>query len=443
MFKEISKNLEFSSPVNVVWLRRNLRIHDNPVITEAAKDGLPVLLVFIFDKAILSNLPRNDARVDFIHRTIHQLQSTLQSYKSSVLVAHGFPDEILEKLFKSIQINGLFFAEDFEPEAIRRDEKIKVMAQDAGVPTHITLDHVIFHPNDIMNRQGKPYLVYTPYYRAWKEKFVQNLDFIPKQYPNKASFINANFDTPTLNALGFEACSIDLPPIEIDLDRMEKYKSIRDFPALDGPSRLGLHLRFGTISPLLLARKALQTQDDTFLKQLIWREFFIQIMYHFPASMNGAFKPAYRNMPWKYNEAHFSQWKNGQTGVPIVDAGMRELAATGTMHNRVRMIAASWLTKNLLIDWRLGERYFAEKLLDFELASNVGNWQWVAGTGVDAAPYFRIFNPFTQAKKFDPQGEYIHKWVPEIASFNYPQPMVDYKKSRETCLEFYKTYVTK
>lgn len=442
MFTESLKKINSVQPINVVWLRRNLRIEDNPIIQKAAKDDLPILLLFIFDKNILSKLAKDDARVDFIHRTLEKLRTQLQSYKASILCVHGFPDEIIRKLIKSVRINAIFHAEDFEPAAKLRDDKIKEIAQESGIAVYTALDHVIFHPSSVLNKQGRPYLVYTPYYRAWKEKFVQNLDFLCQQKSNEFQGIEADFDIPTLKEIGFAPTPIALPQATVDRTLMETYKERRDFPAQDAASRLGLHLRFGTISPLQLALEAAKTTDDTFLKQLIWREFFIQIMYHFPESMNAAFKPAYRNMPWRFDEGQFDRWKAGQTGIPIVDAGMRELIATGTMHNRVRMIAASWLTKNLLIDWRLGERYFAEKLLDFELASNVGNWQWVAGTGVDAAPYFRIFNPHSQAKKFDPQGAYIRKWVPEFDSLTYTAPMIDYKASRERCLAFYKEHVT-
>ncbi len=429
------------SPFNLLWLRRNLRFQDNVPLSEALQAGLPLLPIFIFDTNILNELnDKADSRVTFIHSCLEKLNEELAPYGSTVHCFIGSPDEIFANILNSWPINSIFVAKDFEPYAVRRDTKIASLAKRQGVIFSSFTDHVVFHPNDIVNKSNEPYNVYTPYSKMWLSRFDETTIQVKKVALSKSALVQQKADLPSLKKVGFTKNDLAPGQSKIPKNFLDNYVANRDFPDKDFTSRLGVHLRFGTIGIRSLVKKARQAEDITFLKQLIWREFFIQILHHYPNSVTEAFKPKYRNMPWKYNEDYFEKWKNGMTGIPIVDAGMRELNATGFMHNRVRMIVASWLTKNLLHDWRLGERYFASKLLDFELASNVGSWQWVAGTGVDAAPYFRIFNPFTQAKKFDPESKYIKTWIPELDSMNYPPPMIDYKESRARCLDFYKKH---
>ena len=426
---------------NIVWIRRDLRFDDHRALAHAVDSDLPVLPLFIFDQDILESLDdAADTRVNFIHKQIERLNEELKSYESGIYTCYGKPEQVFEKLFKEYDVAAVFCAEDFEPYAVQRDEAVAELAKMHGVQFKTVLDHLIFHPNDVLKQDGSPYHVYTPYSRRWIEQITQDSLKESKVKLDEITWVNFHSEIISLEQMGFVQKPWSYAQMTVPSTIISNYGAMRDFPAQDATSRLGIHLRFGTISLRRLVNKARQFSDNTFLKQLIWREFFTQIMFHHPESMDMAFKPKYRNMPWKFNESHFDKWKNGQTGVPIVDAGMRELNETGWMHNRVRMIAASWLTKNLLMHWKLGERYFASKLLDFELASNVGSWQWVAGTGCDAAPYFRIFNPFTQQKKFDPEGLYVKKWVPEIDSLDYPAPMIDYKQSRKKCLDFFKEF---
>ena len=426
---------------NIVWLRRDLRLHDHRAFELAATSDLPILPLFIFDKRILNELADDeDLRVNFIHEQVSAMNEYLKRYQSGVYTRHGTAEKIFAELFDSGNVEAVYYAEDFEPYAIKRDNAVQQLAKKHGVAFQAVVDHLIFHPGTVLKQDATPYHVYTPYSRRWMEHADEQGFKAARNDPDTMKWAGLSGDIVPLDQMGFKGRSWAYSATAVTSSTIVKYQSLRDFPAQDATSRLGIHLRFGTISIRQLAAKARRSEDKTFLKQLIWREFFTQIMYHHPESMEMAFKPKYRDMPWKFNETHFEKWKSGETGVPIVDAGMRELNATGWMHNRVRMIAASWLTKNLLIHWKLGERYFASKLLDFELASNVGSWQWVAGTGCDAAPYFRIFNPFTQQKKFDPKGDYIRKWVPEIDNLDYPAPMIDYKQSRKDCLEFFQKH---
>ena len=427
---------------NIVWFRRNLRFDDNLPLALASKSTLPILPIFIFDSDILNQLDNpTDLRVNFIHKTIKALDGQLKKFRSAFLVLQGRPQEIFDSLFRHSNIHSLFFSKDFEPLTIRRDKEIELLASENGVQVINCVDHLIHHPADVTKSDGSPYRVYTPYFKQWLSKFHQKTSENINSKIEDVNWLKHKAIIPELDSFGFESMSWDYPSSFTSDKTIDNYGANRDIPAKSANSRLGIHLRFGTISIRKLVSQAMRSNDITFLKQLVWREFFVQIMYFFPESANTEFKPKYRNMPWIYSEEYFSKWKTGQTGIPLVDAGMRQLNQTGTMHNRVRMITASWLTKNLLHDWRLGERYFASKLLDFELASNIGSWQWVAGTGCDAAPYFRIFNPMTQAMKFDPDRAYIKKWVPEIDNLSYPAPMIDYKLSRIRCLEFYKKYM--
>lgn len=428
-----------SKQIVICWLRRDLRLRDQAALHHALKSGHPVLCLFIFDKNILDGLPdRADRRVLFIHQTLEDLKKRLHAYGSDLCVKYNSPEKAWQEVLQEYEVLAVYTNRDYEPYAIGRDKKISSFLTSQGIGFHAYKDQVIFEPNEIFKADGKPYTVFTPFSNKWLEKVDS---FYLKSYPiNKyrSAFLPiTGLDFPDLGKLGFVSGEGSFPAAKVSDEILEKYDQTRDFPALEtGTSHLGLHLRFGTISIRELATRA-QALNLTFLKELIWREFFMHILYHFPDTQNHCFRREYENIRWRNNEAEFEKWCQGQTGYPIVDAGMRELNATGYMHNRVRMVVASFLTKHLLIDWRWGERYFAEKLLDFDLSANVGNWQWAAGCGCDAAPYFRIFNPQAQAQKFDPHGDYIRKWVPELETFHYPPPMVDHKFARERVLSAY------
>jgi deoxyribodipyrimidine photo-lyase len=425
--------------VNICWFRRDLRLHDNAALYHALKDGLPVVPVFIFDKAILDQLEdKNDRRVEFIHHAITDMQQQLQSMGSSMEVYYGFPSDVFRKLAEKYSINKVFTNHDYEPYAQQRDAAIQQQLNDAGVSFHTYKDQVIFEKDEVLKDDGKPYTVLTPYNRKWKAKLN---DFYLKSHPveeyTNQFFKQAPVAIPSLKEMSFQAVGLLFPSAETRKEIIKKYKEQKDFPAIDGTSRLSVHLRFGTISIRDLARES-QGLSEGFLNELIWRDFYHMILWHFPQIGQGnAFKKEYDFIEWRNNESDFQKWCDGQTGYPIVDAGMRELNATGFMHNRVRMIVASFLTKHLLLDWRWGEAYFAKKLLDFDLAANNGGWQWAAGSGCDAAPYFRIFNPYLQTQKFDPKFEYIRKWVPEFEGFDYVKPIVQHELARKRCLEVY------
>ena len=426
--------------VAIFWFRRDLRLDDNAGLYHALKSGLPVLPVFIFDKEILNQLEdRDDARVTFIYQTIISLDNDLQQHGSSLLVLHDKPLGAWDKLLNSYNIKAVYTNHDYEPSAKARDRAIGELLKKQGIPFNTYKDQVIFEKDEVVKDDGKPYTVYTPYQRKWYQALKP---FYLKAYPNEKYFKNflktKAFDLPSIKEIGFETSESDFPSIHYK-DFIADYSGKRDFPAVKGTTHIGLHLRFGTVSIRELALTANGFNEKTWLNELIWREFYMMIIHHFPQTANHAFKPEYDRIKWVNNEDQFEAWCRGETGFPLVDAGMRELNATGYMHNRVRMVVASFLTKDLLIDWRWGERYFARKLLDYELASNVGGWQWAAGSGTDAAPYFRIFNPGSQLKKFDPELKYVKKWVPEYADFTkYPQPIIDHAFARERCLKAFK-----
>ncbi len=400
----------------------------------------PVLPIFIFDTNILDQLPsKTDRRVAFIHNALNQLQQQLTQTGASLQVYHDTPLNAFKKLVQQHTIDKVFTNHDYEPYARERDDTIAQFLQQHNISFYTYKDQVIFEKQEVVKDDGKPYTVFTPYSRKWKA--TMNPSYL-KSFPTEKYFNNFHQQSarpvPSLSAIGFKETDITFPPPAPDKGIIKQYDKQRDFPATEGTSHLGVHLRFGTISIRQLAKQA-TTLNETFLNELIWRDFFQMILWHFPHVGKGkAFKPEYDFIQWRNNEDEFARWCAGNTGYPIVDAGMRELNATGFMHNRVRMITASFLAKHLLIDWRWGESYFAEKLLDFDLASNNGNWQWAAGCGCDAAPYFRIFNPYLQTKKFDPQLAYIKKWVPELNELTYPAPIVDHELARKRCLEAYK-----
>ncbi len=399
-----------------------------------------MLPVFIFDTHILDKLEnKKDRRVQFIYDTILNLQQALQNLGSTLYVLYGTPEACFNKIMQDYRVTAVFTNNDYEPYATERDQAIKELLSTAGVELRSFKDHVIFEKSEIVKDNGEPYTVFTPYSKKWKatlQEFHTMAYNCDKYFQN---FLKTTaIPVPSLESIGFETTSHDFPPKKVQEELLVNYTNNRDYPAVPGTSRLGVHLRFGTLSTRQLVTRALDL-SPVFVNELIWRDFYHMILWHFPqVGLGKAFKPSYDNIVWRTDMNDFEKWCEGNTGYPIVDAGMRELNATGFMHNRVRMIVASFLAKHLLLDWRLGEAYFAEKLLDFDLAANNGGWQWAAGSGCDAAPYFRIFNPYLQTKKFDPHLKYIQKWVPELNELSYPAPMVDHSFARERCLAAYK-----
>lgn len=424
--------------VNIFWFRRDLRLADNAGLYHALKDGKPVVPVFIFDRNILDELEdKQDRRVEFIHLALENIQQKLVKTGSTLDVRYGFPEDVYHQLQQEYAIEKVFTNHDYEPYARIRDIAIGERLKAAGISFHTFKDQVIFEKDEVVKDDGKPYTVFTPYSRRWKATLN---DFYLRSYPVKKYFPNF-YKQPvkgilSLQSMGFKPAGENFPPGKWKEEIIRRYSTQRDLPAVNGTSRLGVHLRFGTISVRELAREA-GVLNETYLNELIWRDFYHMILWHFPHVVGHAFKREYDAIRWRNNEKEFEAWCNGMTGYPIVDAGMRELNTRGYMHNRVRMIVASFLTKHLLIDWRWGEAYFAKKLLDFDLAANNGGWQWAAGSGCDAAPYFRIFNPYLQTKKFDPDLKYVRKWVPEFEGFDYPAPIVEHEFARKRCLEVY------
>lgn len=423
--------------ITIFWHRRDLRAFDNRGLQAALQSGGPVLPVFIFDRDILEKLKNPlDRRVEFLHRTVLALKEQYRKQGSDLLIHYGRPEEIFKKILSEHKIKAVYTNHDYEPYAIDRDQKISLLVRGAGAEFHTFKDQVIFEKSEILSDSKKPYTVYTPYKKKWLAT-LKPQDLEPCKtdlYFGALKKGSVSELVPTLSEMGFtEQAEIEFPGTEVSKKLLLEYKEKRDFPALSSTSLLGLHLRFGTVSVRELAKLS-QPLSDIWLSELIWREFFMQILFHFPHVEKSSFRPDYEKVEWRKSKEDFEKWKTGQTGYPLVDAGMRELNQTGHMHNRVRMIVASFLTKHLLIHWLEGERYFASQLLDFELASNNGNWQWAAGTGCDAAPYFRVFNPTTQIEKFDPDWKYIKKWVPEVGTLSYPKPMVDHKFARERAL---------
>jgi deoxyribodipyrimidine photo-lyase len=430
--------------INIIWFRRDLRLFDNAALYHALKSDKPILPVFIFDKNILDELKNKaDARVTFIYSALEKMHTQLQQFGSGLKIIHGSPVEVWRRIITEHCVEKVFTNHDYEPYAKQRDDEIEKLLKERNISFHTFKDHVIFEKEEVMKDDGTPYTVFTPYSKKWKTKLN---DFYLQSYPCEKYFHNwlkyEYVDFPKIESLGFQYSSLIFPEKYVTDELLHHYAELRNILGIEGTSRLSVHLRFGTISIRQLARQA-QQHSIKYFDELIWREFYQMILWQFPHVVNNAFKREYDNIPWRHDEEQYEKWCEGKTGFPIVDAGMRELNATGYMHNRVRMIAAGFLTKHLLIDWRWGEAYFAGKLLDFELASNNGGWQWAAGTGVDAAPYFRIFNPNEQVKKFDPDLVYIRKWIPELDSLEYPQPMIDHVKARQRALEIYKKYTGK
>lgn len=427
-----------SSAINIFWFRRDLRLEDNHGLFQALNAGLPVLPIFIFDKNILDDLPRSDRRVVFIHRTLHAIQEKLMKAGKSFQVFYGTPEEAFNTLASQHTIENVFTNRDYEPYAQKREAVISAFLSAKGIQLKDFKDQVIFEKDEVMKDDGLPYTVFTPYSRKWKAKLQPHHYQSFQSEKSITNFLSIPpHPIPSLKEMGFEDMDIDFPVSIVNKDIVKQYKERRDYPSIPGTTRLSVHLRFGTISIRELVR-TVKDLSESYLNELIWREFYQMILWNFPSVGEGrAFKPQYDRIKWRNNEAEFKKWCEGKTGYPIVDAGMRELNETGFMHNRVRMIVASFLCKHLLIDWRWGEAYFAEKLLDFDLSANNGGWQWAAGSGCDAAPYFRVFNPRLQTEKFDKELAYIRKWVPEFQEFSYPAPIVDHEMARKRCLEVY------
>ncbi|MDO6492665.1 MULTISPECIES: cryptochrome/photolyase family protein [unclassified Cellulophaga] len=423
-----------SDKISVFWFRRDLRIEDNTALHYALKSGKRVLPIFIFDKKILNELDNDDARVTFIHKTLSDINASLKKHNGGVFCLHTTPEDAWKKLTEDYTIENVFFNKDYEPYAKDRDSKIISFLEEKNINVSVYKDSVIFEENDVLKNDGDPYTVYTPFKNKWKSLFKPSL-IEEKVCDFKDNLLKIDHSFPSLEDLGFTTSSIEVQPY--NLDHLSIYADKRDFPSDDITTYLGPHLRFGTVSVRKLIR-GLDGLESVFLSELVWREFFTQILYHFPKVVTQNFRSKYDGIKWRNNKDDFEKWCSGNTGYPMVDAGMRQLNQTGYMHNRVRMITAGFLCKHLLIDWQWGEAYFAKKLLDYELASNNGNWQWAAGTGCDAAPYFRIFNPITQLKKFDKDFKYVRQWIPELDGFNYPEPMVEHKSARERALKVYK-----
>lgn len=424
--------------VCLFWFRRDLRLADNRGFFEALQLGIPVQPIFIFDTNILNDLEdKADRRVEFIHQTLIQLHAELNQVGAGLDVRIGEPVKIFSDLVSDYAVKHVFANHDYEPYALQRDAGVMTFLEKQGVSFHTFKDQVLLEKQEVVKDDGNPYTVFTPYSRRWKATLQkEHLQSYPSEKLLAACATFQRADFPSLTSIGFSAAGTSFPSAAWQPDTIKKYKERRDLPAVKGTTQLGLHLRFGTISIRALARQA-GSLNETFLNELIWRDFYHMILWHFPHVVGNSFKPAYDTIQWRNNQHEFQAWCDGQTGYPIVDAGMRELNTTGYMHNRVRMIVASFLTKHLLIDWRWGEAYFAKKLLDFDLAANNGGWQWAAGSGCDAAPYFRVFNPYLQTQKFDPSLEYVRRWVPEFEELTYARPIVAHEYARKRCLEVY------
>ena len=430
--------------INIFWFRRDLRLDDNVGFYEALKSDKPVIPIFIFDSEILDELPEDDARLTFIYDTVQNMRDSLQDeHNSSVAMFHGKPKSVFKQLVQNYSISEVYSNHDYEPYATERDEEIKKLLQDHNIEFRTYKDQVIFEKSEVVKGDGDPYLVYTPYMKTWKKNFKDHdlKIYYTNDYLNNL-VKNTRLPNLSLSDIGFKRSKQEVADYEVTPTLIQEYEDTRNYPAKDATSRLGPHLRFGTVSVRKMLKKAIAENNETFWDELIWREFFMQILWHFPKTPKESFKSKYDRIEWRNNEEEFKTWCEGKTGYPLVDAAMRQLNETGFMHNRVRMLVGSFLCKHLLIDWRWGESYFAEKLHDYEMSSNVGNWQWVAGSGVDASPYFRIFNPTTQIDKFDKDRKFIKKYVPEFETEDYPDKIVDHKEARERCLKVYKEAVS-
>ncbi|CAN5476089.1 deoxyribodipyrimidine photo-lyase [soil metagenome] len=431
------KNKNVHIKISIFWFRRDLRINDNHGLYEALKSSDKILPLFIFDKNILDELKdKKDRRVSFIYKALENLNKEFVKHDSSLFTIHDTPLNAFKTICNNFEVKAVYTNHDYEPYAIDRDKQISDFLISENIAFHTFKDQVMFEKSEVMKSDGTPYTVFTPYSKIWKsklndtgveyfhsEKYLQNLYSLNK------------FKLISLKDIGFNKVDVEFKPVLPSKNIIKNYEESRNIPSVNGTSHMSAHLRFGTVSVRELAKLA-QELNDQWLNELIWREFFMMILFHFPKIVTQSFKEKYDQIKWQNNKIQFKLWCLGETGYPMVDAGMRELNQTGFMHNRVRMITASFLTKHLLIDWRWGEAYFAEKLLDYELSSNNGNWQWAAGSGCDAAPYFRIFNPMTQQQKFDPDFIYIKKWIKDFKP-GYIYPIIDHEYARKHALEVY------
>ncbi|PDH47145.1 MAG: deoxyribodipyrimidine photolyase [Bacteroidetes bacterium MED-G13] len=425
---------------SIFWFRRDIRIKDNIGLSEATKSKYPVIPIFIFDEKITENLPKNDSRINFIHKNLRKLNNLLvEKFNSKLQVFKGNPIEIIDKIVKEYNVKEVYTNHDYEPYAIKRDNFIYNNLKSKKIPFYTFKDQVIFEKNEVLKDNGSPYVVFTPYMRKWKQNLKKNYSVLENNELCNNFHNLDKYNLKEISEYGFEKNISEVINFDVSKKIIEEYEKKRNFPSLNSTSKIGPFLRFGVISIRSLVKYVLKFSNETFLNELIWREFFMQILFHFPKSSKSSFKSKYDNIKWVNDIKMFEAWKNGKTGFPIVDAGMNELNKTGFMHNRVRMITSSFLCKQLLIDWRWGEKYFALKLNDYEMSSNVGNWQWASGSGVDAAPYFRIFNPYTQIEKFDKNYDYINNWID--LNNKYPKEIVNHKQARENCLKTYKMYV--
>lgn len=430
--------MKIKKTVNIFWFRRDLRLNDNKGLFHALNAGLPVLPLFIFDENILKDIEVNDPRVEFIYQNVEKLNQELSKKGSGLLVLKGNPIDIFMQLTLEYEVANVYTNMDYEPYSLKRDTEIKELLYLKSTGFHHYHDHVIFAPGEILKADGRPYEIFTPFSKAWNSKLNSQALFHFKSESLLDRCLKESIQRlKSLSEIGFNSTKCVFPSSEIPEEKIRNYDKTRNFPAIDGTTYLGIHLRFGTISIRECVEIALKL-NRTWLNELIWREFFIQILAHYPYVVNNPFKKRYQNIRWNNNENDFRKWCAGQTGYPLVDAGMRQLLKTGFMHNRVRMVCSSFLVKHLIIDWRLGEAWFANHLLDYELSSNNGNWQWIAGCGCDAAPYFRIFNPIRQQQLFDPKYEYIKKWIPDYSSVSYPKYIINHEEARIRCITIYK-----
>ena len=422
--------------INIFWFRRDLRLDDNNALFQATSSELPVLPIFIFDNNVTDELPANDPRITFIYETLSSINNYLAGYDSSVLILKGYPESLWKELAESYDINAVYVNKDYEPYAIKRDNAIEAILKTHGIAFQKFKDQVIFDEDEILKSDKKPYTVFTPYKTRWLKNLEEKLPLMIFDPLKGKQFYSRVFEFPSAEKMGIKLSNIKVRPP--DLKAINEYHKLRDYPALDKTTYLGPHLRFGTLSIRKIVDQAIR-ENQVFLSELIWREFFMQILFNFPHVVTGNFRSKFDNIQWRNNEKEFERWCRGETGYPIVDAGMRQLNETGFMHNRVRMITAGFLCKHLLIDWRWGEAYFAQKLLDYELSSNNGNWQWAAGTGCDAVPYFRVFNPGLQSKKFDSEGEYVRRWNPYLLGKDNLKPIVDHVFARQRAISVYRS----
>ncbi len=425
--------------LTVFWFRRDLRLDDNKGLYKALTGGNKVLPIFIFDTEITSKLSKEDARLSFIYNALGGINNIMRGNRCRIGLYRGTPRAVIKKIIQNFSVEKVVVNHDYEPYALKRDNEIGSFLKEKGIAFETYKDQVIYEKNEVVKDDGNPYVVYTPYSRKWLAKFdEEGIEHFPSEKYLDKFYTGLNLPELTMDDLGFVESKITPKPFKFDNKTIDRYDETRNFPNIDSTSRLGVYLRFGTQSIRKLVQKSSKRKNNIFLKELIWREFFMQIIWHFPYTVNQCFKKQYERIDYINDEKDFEKWCNGKTGYPLIDAGMRQLNETGFMHNRVRMLVASFLCKHLLIDWRWGEAYFAQKLFDYEQSSNVGNWQWSAGCGVDAAPYFRIFNPHEQIKKFDRNLEYISKWVKDLNEPTYPNQIVEHKIARERCLTKYK-----